>query len=217
VDQPTSNPFALPLTLDGSSVLTILNMFTNDANALQETTYYFRTTFNYPSGSTNGTTLLLHGMIDDGAVFYLNGNRIYDVRITNSPASCTNFTADGANGGQTWEPALTNRGQIIGLDGLVPGENTLAVQLHQVNNTSSDVNLGVMLEAEVVTFGPVAPRLVFAYDAGAQLLTLSWTATDYELLTASSVSGPWTLQAGVTSPVSVSTATGNLFFQLRKP
>ncbi len=215
VDQPTPNPFALPITLDGSSVLTILNVWTNDANALQETTYYFRTTFNYPSGSTNGTSLLLHGMIDDGAVFFLNGSRIYDVRFTNNPVSCTNFTAGAATGGQGWAPALTNRGQIIGLDGLVAGENTLAVQLFQNNNTSSDVTLGVQLAAEVVSFGGAAPRLNSAYDAGAKTLTLTWTATDYALWGAPSVSGPWTL-VSATSPAVVSTATGNRFFQLRK-
>lgn len=216
VNQPNPNPVALPLVLDGTSVLTILNLFTNASNVHQENTYYFRTKFNYPSGATNGTSLLLHAMVDDGAVFYLNGNRIYDLRVTNNPASCTNFTAGGANGGQTWEPALTNRGQIIGLEGLVAGENTLAVQLHQVNDTSSDINLGVLLEAEVESFGAVAPRLSYSFDATSATLTFTWTATDYVLVESTSLSGPWD-QISPTSPASVSTASGTRFYQLRKP
>jgi hypothetical protein len=44
---------------------------TNESGA-RITTYYFRTQFNF-SGSTNNLRLALRSVIDDGAVFYLNG------------------------------------------------------------------------------------------------------------------------------------------------
>jgi hypothetical protein len=202
-----------PGTLDGSTILTYLNVFTNGANALQETNFYFRTTFNLPAGSTNGVRLLIHSMIDDGAVFYLNGQRADTVRFTANPAYCTNFASSG--GGQTWAPALTNAGQAIGLAGLVPGQNTLAVEVHQNNGTSSDITFGLLLETEVPTLGAAAPTLTHAYNEVAKTLTLSWAATGYNLEESTSVSGPWTV-VSATSPQTVSTATGTKFYRLRQ-
>ena len=50
------DPLNKPATQDGSAVNTYLNVFTNTvvANLIQETNYYFRTTFNFPSENTNG-------------------------------------------------------------------------------------------------------------------------------------------------------------------
>jgi hypothetical protein len=205
-------PVNAPATLDNSAVNTFLNLFTNGvpANGIQQTNYYFRTTFNLPSGTTNGATLLVHSMVDDGAVFYLNGNRVGDVRYLANPAYCTNFSSAGGN--QSWEPALASPGRVLGLTGLVPGQNTLAVQVAQNNGTSSDITLGVLLEAEVVS---LLPALHYVYDAGAQNLTLSWEGEGFELREAEFVTGPWTTISS-TSPKTVSTATGTKFYRLRK-
>lgn len=205
-----------PATLNGSVVNTYLNMFTNTVvtNELQQFTHYFRAKFTFPA-QTNGATMTLHAMVDDGAVIYLNGNRLYDIRVTNNPASCTNFTAGAAAGGQTWVPALAATGTVLALDGIQTGENTLAVQVHQNNSTSSDVTLGLLLEAEVLTQVPPAPRLSYVYDAVAQTLTFSWTAADYALESAPEVTGPWTVIVGG-SPQTVSTASGTKFYRLIK-
>ena len=101
------------------------------------------------------------------------------------------------------------------MTGLVPGQNTLAVQVGQINATSSDIAYGLLLEAEVLTQIPPAPTLSYVYDAGAQTLTLSWTAADYALEEAPEVTGGWTPVAG-NSPVTVSTATGTKFYRLIK-
>lgn len=202
-----------PATEDGSAVNTYLNLFTNAANAIQQTNYYFRTTFNLPSENTNGVSLLYHCMADDGAVFYLNGNRVGNLGFTADPASCASFASRTVN--PVWDPALASPGSVLELTGLVPGQNTLAVQVGQVNATSSDIAFGLLLQAEVLTQIPPAPALSYVYDAVAQTLTLSWSDASYELVEADTLAGPWTLTSS-TSPATVSTATGTKFYQLRK-
>lgn len=212
-NQPAPNPVALPVTLDGSSVLTILNLFTNTSanNATDELTYYFRTKFTFP-GLTNSASLQVHSMIDDGAVFYLNGTRLFDVRPP-AVVACTNQASAG--GSQSWVPALASAGQVIPLVGLQAGQNTLAVEVHQSGTASSDVNFGLLLQAEVLTQVPPAPTLSYVYDAVAQTLTFSWTAADYSLESAPEVTGPWTVIVGA-SPQTVSTASGTKFYRLVK-
>jgi hypothetical protein len=206
-----------PAILDGTAVNTYLNVFTNAGNALQQTNYYFRATFNLPTSSTNGARLLLHAMVDDGAAFWINGQRVHAIRMAGDPLSCNSHTVGAAGGGQTWSPALASEGQVIGLAGLAPGQNVLAVQVAQNNGTSSDITLGVQLNAELFSLVPPAPTLNYVYDAAAKTLTLSWSAADYELQQADEVTGPWSPVEGVVGQsVQVSTATGTKFYQLVK-
>ncbi len=209
-------PVSTPATVDGSLVSTFVNVFTNGGNALQEYVYYFRTTFNYV-GNTDKTTLLVHSMVDDGAVFYLNGNRIYELRVTNNPASCTNFTAGGVTGGQTWAPALANPGTAIPLTGLMNGENTLAVSLHQNNGTSSDITFGLLLQAHILSFVP-SPVIVPVYNTANGQLTLRWTGAGV-LESAPDVTGPWTPVQNPTNPYTVTVAPTDtrLFYRLASP
>ena len=209
-------PVSTPATLDGSPVNTYLNLFTNAANEIQQTNYYFRTTFTLPSTTTNGATLLVHSMIDDGAIFYLNGTRVGDVRYTTDPAYCTNFAASGGN--QTWEPALAATGRVLGSAGLVPGQNTLAVQLAQNNGTSSDITFGVLLEAEVVEMAPQAPTLHWTADRTAGTVTFTWDDPTFQLVEADTVNqADWTPvlgQSNTGTPVQIGTV--NKFYKLRK-
>jgi hypothetical protein len=221
VNQPAPNPaVTLPLTLNAADpehtqVLTILNVFTNAGNLIQETNYYFRTTFVLPTDSTNGVSLMLHSMIDDGASFYINGVPVAHIRMDPAQLSCVNL-ATGL-GDQVWSPALDSPGQLIGLEGLRPGRNTLAVQLHQNSTTSSDITLGVVLTAEVLTQLPPAPRLGYTYNPETKTLTLIWDAAGFQLEEAPTVVGPWTPVPGATSPWAVSAASGTKFFRLHKP
>ncbi|PYX63461.1 MAG: hypothetical protein DMG78_31660, partial [Acidobacteria bacterium] len=52
------------------------------------TTYYFRTHFNF-TGNPGGARLRLRYIIDDGAVFYLNGTEIYRVGMPNGPITAS--------------------------------------------------------------------------------------------------------------------------------
>ena len=115
---------------------------------LGQNTYYFRTSFVLPV-LPDGTRLQLRTVIDDGAVFYLNGREIFRQNIPagipvdfNTPASLV----DNA--------VLTGPFALPGT-GLVAGTNVLAVEVHQVNSTSSDIVFGCSLDLEG---GTVAPR-----------------------------------------------------------
>ncbi|MBI5383734.1 MAG: Ig-like domain-containing protein [Verrucomicrobia bacterium] len=219
-NQPAPNPAALPLVLDAADpahtgVLTVLNLFTNAGNTNQALTWYFRTTFDYPA-ETNGATLMVRTIVDDGAVFYLNGARLFDVRLTNNPASCTNFSNSGGN--QGWEPAITNNTapRVLALDSLLNGPNTLAVEVHQSDMASSDLTLGVLLEAEVPTLSAGRPKLNHTFDSVAKTLTLEWTDSSFVLKSAASLSGPWNTVGTGASPQTVSTAAGTTFYRLEK-
>jgi hypothetical protein len=109
-------------------------------------TTYFRTHFSFPF-ATNGARLQAVGVIDDGAVFYINGVEAGRVRLTNDPVLFGDLSA-GAG------PENTNFHSAEGpfalsTQSLLPGENLLAVELHQNSPTSSDAVLSIQLVAIV--------------------------------------------------------------------
>ena len=111
---------------------------------------YFRTRFNVPS--TNDLSLTFSNAIDDAAVFYLNGVRIFDLRVPANPATC-NTLGGGAIGPDTdallWEETTLDPTGLAGI--LVPGDNVLAVSVHQVNTTSSDMVFACAITGQVRT------------------------------------------------------------------
>jgi hypothetical protein len=119
-------------------------------------TYYFETDFNF-SGDVNDPKLelLLRHMIDDGAVFYLNGQEIARFRM-----------ADGVPTSSTPASELTTEVASVGpfvvpKTALVVGPNRLSVEVHQFNNGSSDIVFG----AELTTrreLSPPVPGDMFA-------------------------------------------------------
>jgi len=101
-------------------------------------TFYFRTEFNFV-GATNGLSLTLRPVVDDGAVFYLNGIEVHRMNLPT-----TNI--------QYGTLALTNVGLpafgapvTLAIANVVQGMNTLAVEVHQVVPNSSDVGFGCEL------------------------------------------------------------------------
>jgi len=111
---------------------------TSFANS-QQLTYYLRTKFLY-TGSTKGVTITIDQVLDDGAVYYLNGQ---ELGRSGMPAGAVTFTtaANRTTGDAVEELAvITTNGSA-----LVNGMNVLAVEVHQVNTTSSDVVFGMRL------------------------------------------------------------------------
>jgi hypothetical protein len=110
-----------------------------------QATYYFRTTFTVPAGSTN---VLFSGRFDDGAAIYVNGTEVGRVNIAAGiPLAFDTFAAnlfDPENTG--YSPAA---GILIPNSLLVSGNNVLAIEVHQVNATSSDVLMLARITANV--------------------------------------------------------------------
>ena len=102
-------------------------------------TFYFRTRFNLPV-KPQGAQLSLRMLVDDGAVFYLNGQEIHRLGV---PAGEPTY---GTFADRTVSDAAYEGPFMIPGDLLVAGENVLAVELHQVNGTSSDVVFGCALD-----------------------------------------------------------------------
>ena len=96
--------------------------------------YYFRQSFNIDISTDEiSSTGILNLWVDDGAIVYLNGAEILRVRMP-----------DGAINYQTPATTVTaSRGQWetfnVSLESLKQGGNTLAVEVHQANTTSSDL------------------------------------------------------------------------------
>lgn len=88
------------------------------------TTYYFRTTFDF-AGDTAKTELRLRPIVDDGAIYYLNGVEVFR---QNMPAGAANYNtlATGQVGDANFAGPFT-----IPAGSLVAGTNVLAVEVHQ--------------------------------------------------------------------------------------
>ncbi|HEX7863108.1 MAG TPA: lamin tail domain-containing protein [Verrucomicrobiae bacterium] len=110
-------------------------------------TYYFRGRFTLPL-KPQGAQLSLRYLVDDGAVFYLNGQEIHRVGV---PVGATNGTfADRTVTDAAYEGPIT-----LPADALVAGENIIAVEVHQANAGSTDIVFGCELN---LVGGSVPPR-----------------------------------------------------------
>src|SRR5262249_7730456 len=126
------------LALDGCGCLpdTIRTPLTVAAGRI---TYYFRTHFNVASNLSISQLALSH-VIDDGAVIYLNG---VEVHRPNMRAGNITFTTQAS---AAVSHAVTQGPFGISLANLVPGDNVLAVEVHQNGTASPDVAFGLKLD-----------------------------------------------------------------------
>ncbi|MCL5097357.1 MAG: lamin tail domain-containing protein, partial [Candidatus Omnitrophica bacterium] len=115
-------------------------------------TYYFRAKFVF-TGNTNGIVLNLHPIVDDGAVFYLNGVEVSRVNMPDGPVNYSTF-ANPSVADATFTGPIS-----ISADSLVAGTNVLAVEVHQASSTSSDVVFGTELLARI----QVSPEVPFGF------------------------------------------------------
>ncbi len=120
-------------------------------------TYYFRTTFQLDSSDQ---PVQLRHVVDDGAVFYINGHRFLDFNQDTLEEELNYLTeATGAVG-----DAIMSESFVIPPEFLVAGENHLAVETHQRTVGSTDVVFGAtLLTAELIT--PPQPAVPFAESA----------------------------------------------------
>jgi len=122
------------------------------------------------------TNLVLRVLRDDGAIVYLNGLEVFR---SNMPTGAVDYLTTAI------DVAEDNLFHAVQVDAslLRPGENVLAVEIHQVNATSSDVSFDLELRPnvpptppEVVLTGPAAGSQYF----GPTNVPLSAAATDLD-------------------------------------
>lgn len=103
------------------------------------------------------SNLVLKVLVDDGCVIYLNGTEV--VR-RNMPAgeityrTLANVTVSGSAESTFYSYSLPR-------SALVPGDNLLAVEVHQVSADSSDLSLDLSLTADRVEMGEVLDSVTF--------------------------------------------------------
>jgi hypothetical protein len=122
----------------------------NTPLSLGPVTYYFRASFVY-TGAPTVLSLSLRYLVDDAAVFYMNGKELTRFNLSSAPVTYTNWAAAqvGTATFRTFNVALTN---------LVIGTNVFAAEVHQAMNTGDDVVFGAELSGRV----EAVPRVPFS-------------------------------------------------------
>lgn len=123
-----------------------------DSNNKHATTY-FRTTVNV-ADPAQFQTLIISILVDDGAVVYLNGQEVFRDGFNPETVIAYDVFADSNGNEGTYDSF------IVPATLVVPGNNTIAVEVHQRSANSSD--LGFDLE---ITATPRTPERKFEWFA----------------------------------------------------
>ncbi len=126
------------------------------------TTTYFRKKFNITALPTPNQTVVINLRRDDGAVVYLNG---VEIIRDNMPTTSTYTTFASSNTSSEND----YRVHPIPASALQMGENTIAVEVHQCDLTSSDLSFALKLDYEE----PLPPVPPVVCDAGLDSLHIS--------------------------------------------
>jgi hypothetical protein len=112
----------------------------NTALTIGPMSYYFRTRFTF-DGNPEGALLQLSTVLDDGAVFYLNGREFYRLGMNENAPVQRDTPAS-----RTVSDAVLEGPFTLSVTNLREGENVLAVEVHQTSPGSSDIVFGASFE-----------------------------------------------------------------------
>ena len=189
---------------DGRPEATMINIGPNNA---RYPTTYFRRQFvvNNPSAFENVIIRLLY---DDGAVVYVNTQEVWRVNLPAPPAVISFSTYTG---GST-PSETTYYSNVVSAAVLAPGINLCAVEIHQANNTSSDLGFDLAL----IGVSPPAPPTLYLRQLGGDHLLL-WSDPSFILEHTDALPGNWSPVSGATSPHVIDFSGAARFFRLRRP
>lgn len=102
------------------------------------TTFYFRTHFNLPANHGFSAIQITH-LIDDGAVFYLNGLPLFSYIMPGGPITSTTLASSNLSDPDYQGPVN------IPISSFFVGDNVFAVEVHQSAATSGDIIFGMTL------------------------------------------------------------------------
>lgn len=156
---------------------------------------YFRRTFTVEDPSALAATLRLQLMRDDGAVLYLNGEELLRDNMPEGDIGYGTFAT--ASIGSAWRRMPVR--YLLPREKLLPGENTIAVEVHNASAGGSDVGFDLWLynptRVTIPEVGPISdhqafpgepmPAISFRVDDGevwATSLTTSATSSNPELI-----------------------------------
>ncbi len=182
-------------------IRTRINRF-NDQGAYVRT-FYFRKKFTFGAVSPEVKLKLRH-VVDDGAVFYLNGQEIHRFGIAQGVV--VDYLTDAGGHENIYEGPYDIPASFV-----VEGDNILACEVHQSGGSSSDMVFG----AELIATVPVIRTTMSIARNGASV-NISWAPTGGTLESAPTPAGPWTTVLNATNPLSVSATTAPRFYRLKR-
>ena len=169
--------------------------------------YYFETEFNF-SGSGQVDTIIIDHLIDDGAIFFLNGVELGRTATMPSSEILPN-TLSSSVGNATLQTSSFSNPNIL------PGTNRLSVQVHQSNQGSSDLVFGAKVSLSTST--PYQERdeeWLELYNRGPADIDLTgWQlegGISYNFPTTSLASGAYLIIAKDASALSTKHSTANI-------
>ena len=121
---------------------------TNTALAAGRAAYYFRRSFSF-SGAASNVTLDVRAIVDDGAVFHLNGVEIFRQNMPVGPLGYAT-SALGPLGDAGYANPI-----VVTASNLIQGMNVLAVEVHQVTSAASST--GILLSGGGLTLVEEGP------------------------------------------------------------
>ncbi len=147
-------------------------------------TTYFRHAFNVTNPSELGAVTL--GLLrDDGAIVYLNGREVFRSNMPNGPPDYRTLAASTVSGAAETTFYETE----VATSNFRSGRNVLAVEVHQVSPSSSDLAFDLrLISSKPVTVPP--PRLRARVAEGSLQLSWSGGVGVWAVETSSAVAGP---------------------------
>ena len=190
---------------------------TNAAGTARIVTYYFRHTFTLDEDPTV-VPLLFRYILDDGAIFHVNGVEVLRVGMPADPIDYVTLANRTQANDQFFEDAVEVPGTAF-----VQGSNLIAVEAHQTSLTSSDLAFALQVLAKKAV---VVPALLVSIDTstGDAIITHNGASAGVPVYVqeASVLDGPggttttWTTLPGGphASPFNAGPATGTRFLQV---
>jgi hypothetical protein len=202
----TVGPNAVPVR----TMLSLTNAATSGEQVLA---YYFRSPF-VVTGQLANARLRLRTLVDDGAIFYLNGEEVLRLRMPLAPLT-VNYTnlaivtqADAQN---VFEGPFD-----LPASALISGTNLFAAEVHQSSDTSSDISFTAQLSVEIPRFSE--PPLLLSIARNGNLLEFIWDKPGAALQGAPAVTGPWTtIPSATASPFFIEPTNAAGFYRLLVP
>lgn len=135
-------------TLAYDTGLGITNLTNPASNFPSVVTYYFERDFNLTAQQANALeTLTINHLIDDGAIFYLNGIELDRFQMPVGPVTSTTL-ASGSVGDGTW---IGEYSVIVPFGTALTGTNRISVEVHQRTLGSNDIAFDFEASAPIVT------------------------------------------------------------------
>jgi hypothetical protein len=159
-------------TITGASISTTISYGSNSSS--KYITTYFRKTINLSSPSYSSLDLNL--LCDDGAVIYVNGVEVQRYNLPTGTISHST-TANSAVGGSDEGDYTTYN---VSASNLVNGNNTIAVEIHQANGSSSDLGFDLEIIANGSSGGGGSGAGIIAKEASWKYLDNDTRPTSWE-------------------------------------